>query len=134
MLNRLGILSAIILILSGAAFLYGPVSGPETSHSARWSSSPSREIGCIGEDTTRTQIDGSEIKLCKWNLTGTSERKRALVAIATRMFRKQNTCGVESKTRALENHKGAAPENRLLSLRVLHRPTPLAHGITVLPE
>ncbi len=35
MLNRLGIFVAVLLILSGGALLQGPISGPETSHTAR---------------------------------------------------------------------------------------------------
>ena len=105
MVNRLGIFSAVILVLCGAAFLYGPVSGPETSQTGRLLAGavlvstrlrnhlPPRERLIALEKTTGRQIDGSEIKPSKSNLTGTSERKRALVAIATRMFRKRNTAG-----------------------------------------
>ena len=35
MLNKLGIVSAVIFLLTGAVLLYGSVSGPDTSQTAR---------------------------------------------------------------------------------------------------
>lgn len=35
MLNRLGLVSAVIFILAGAVLLYDPMSGPDTSQTTR---------------------------------------------------------------------------------------------------